>query len=153
LVIRDEIQGTDNGCTVTVTNTDTDEPWRRVDVYGEKSFQMQQSGTFRWEANDPGCLVIQRSGSGTAGLPFAWEAATGDTDAFEAAGEISIEVTDFSGYGECDFRLHDAADGQLVNFGTVTDGGENPLILSSEGRSQVYLADVECGVRVSAGEE
>jgi hypothetical protein len=152
LVIRDEIQGTDNGCTVTVTNTDTDESWRRVDVYGEKSFQMQQSGTFRWEANDPGCLVIQRSGSGTAEVPFAWEAATGDTDAFAAAGEISIEVTDFSGYSECDFRLHDAADGQLVNFGKVTNGGENQLILSSEGRSQVYLADVECGVRVSAGE-
>ena len=140
------------GCTVTVTNTDTG--YRKdVNVWGTKSFQVPTAGTFRWEASDPGCLVVQRSGSGKAVLPFSQKAGTGDTDVFaapKAPGTVAVQVLAFNGYGECDFELRDAADGQLVAFGTVPKG-KGPLRLEPNGRAQVYLADFAgCDVRVSA---
>jgi hypothetical protein len=153
LVISDKIEAGDNGCTVTVTNTDTGDQKVFENVWGTKTFQMQTAGTFRWAANDSGCLVVQHSGSGKAVLPFAQKAGTGDTDAFAAPqtpGKVAVQVLAFNGYGECDFELHDAADGQLVDLGTVTQG-QGPLQLEANGRSQVYLADFAgCDVRVSA---
>jgi hypothetical protein len=153
LVISDKIEAGDNGCTVTVTNTDTGDQNVFENVWGTKTFQMQTAGTFRWEANDSGCVVVQHSGSGTAALPFAQKAGTGDTDAFaapETPGKVAVQVLAFNGYGECDFELHDAADGQLVDLGTVTQG-QGPVRLEPNGRSQVYLADFAgCDVRVSA---
>ena len=122
-------------------------------VWGTKTFQMQTEGTFRWEANDPGCLVVQRSGSGKAVLPFSQKAGTGDTDVFaapKAPGKVAVQVLAFNSYGQCAFELHDAADGQLVDLGTVPQG-EGPLRLEPNGRSEVYLADFAgCDVRVSA---
>lgn len=76
IVIRDMIEGEDNGCTVTVTNIETGERGTITDSFGTRSFQVQDTGGFRWEANDPGCLVVGRSGPGTAVLPFAQEAGT-----------------------------------------------------------------------------
>jgi hypothetical protein len=109
---------------------------------------VQDTGTFRWEANDPGCLVIQRQGPGNAILPFAHQGG-GDSDAFETGGKITVEIADFLGNGECDLLLRDAANGQDLDFGTVTQGGD-PLVLDSGGRSPVYLAGLQCDVRVSA---
>lgn len=153
LVISDKIEAGDNGCIVTVTNTDTGDRKVFENVWGTKTFQMQTAGKFRWEANDSGCLVAQHSGSGMAALPFAQKAGTGDTDAFaapETPGKVAVQVLAFNGYGECDFELHDAADGQLVDLGTVTQG-QGPLRLEPNGRAQVYLADFAgCDVRVSA---
>ena len=115
---------------------------------------MQSTGTFRWEANDPRCRVVQRPGSGNAVLPFSSKAGTGDTDVFaapKAPGKVAVQVTAFNGYTKCDFELNDATDGQLVSLGTVPQG-EGPLLLDPSGRSQVYLADFKgCDVRVSAG--
>ena len=153
LVISDKIEAGDNGCTVTVTNTDTGDQEVIENVWGTKTFQMQTAGKFRWEANDSGCLVVQHSGSGKAVLPFAQKADTGDTDAFaapETPGKVAVQVLAFNGYSECDFELHDAANGQLVDLGTVTQG-QGPLRLEPNGHSQVYLADFAgCDVRVSA---
>ena len=150
LVISNKIY---TGCTVTVTNTDTGDQKVFENVWGTKTFQMQTAGTFRWEANDPGCLVVQRSGSVKAVLPFSQKAGTGDTDVFaapKAPGKVAVQVLAFNSYGRCDFELHDAADGQLVDLGTVPQG-KGPLRLEPNGRSQVYLADFAgCDVRVSA---
>jgi Caspase domain len=148
LVIRDEIQGSDNGCTVSVRNDDTGTEGVFESVYGTKSFQQHESGTFRWEANDPGCLVVQHSGAGERVLPFAQECCAGDTDAFEVQGMVRVEVEDFNGNSSCDFVLHSAEDGEVVDFGTIEEGG-GPLTLDPSGRSSVYLEDVYCGVRVS----
>jgi hypothetical protein len=148
LVISDRIQGNDAGCTVTVTNTGTGEK-NILNNYGTKSYQVQASGNFRWEANDSGCLVIQRPGPGKAVLPFVQEHGTGDTDAFHAPGRVAVEVKDFNGGSTCDLVLRDAADGRPVDFGTAHPNG--PLLLDPNGRSQVYLADLACSVRVSAG--
>lgn len=142
-----------DGCTVTLTNTDTGEPRVFDNVWGTQTFQMQTVGTFRWQADHPGCLVVQRSGSGKAVLPFSHKPDTGDTDVFaapRAPGTVAVEVLAFNGYGQCGFELHDAADGQLVAFGTVPEGA-GPLQLEPSGRSQVYLAGFTgCDVRVSA---
>ena len=152
LVISNKIEGA-NGCTVTVTNTDTGDQKVFENVWGTKTFQMQTAGKFRWEANDSGCLVVQHSGSGKAVLPFSQKAGTGDTDVFaapKAPGKVVVQVLAFNSYGECEFELHDAADGQLVDLGTVPQG-KGPLRLEPNGRSQVYLADFAgCDVRVSA---
>jgi hypothetical protein len=150
LVISDKISANDNGCTVTVTNTATKERKVVLKNYGTKSFQMQDTGNFQWEANNSECLVIQRPGPGKAVLPFVQEYATGDTDAFHAPGRISVSVLDFNGGDSCDLVLSDATDGRPVDFGTAPKGG-SPLVLDPNGRSQVYLTDLECSVRVSTG--
>jgi hypothetical protein len=153
LVISNMIEAGNNGCTITVTNTDTGDQKVFENVWGTKTFQMQTAGKFRWEANDSGCLVVQHSGSGKAVLPFSQKAATGDTDVFaapKAPGKVAVQVLAFNSYGACDFELHDAADGQLVDLGTVPQG-KGPLLLEPNGRSQVYLADFAgCDVRISA---
>ena len=153
LVISNKIEAGNIGCTVTVTNTATGDPKVFEDVWGTKSFQMPTAGKFRWEANDSGCLVVQRPGSGKAVPPFSQKAGTGDTDAFaapKAPGKVAVQVLAFNSYGECDFELRDAADGRLVDLGTVPQG-EGPLRLEPNGRSQVYLADFAgCDIRVSA---
>jgi hypothetical protein len=149
LVIRDTIEGEDNGCTVTVTNIETGEQRVVEDSYGTRSIQVQATGGFRWEANDPGCRVAGRAGAGKAVLPFAQQAGQGDTDAFEAPGAgVAVEVVDFGGNTECNFVLRDAADGRELDFGSVPADAGEPLVLDPSGRSQVYLEDVYCGVRV-----
>src|SRR5829696_2112441 len=64
LVISDEIEAGDKSCAVTVTNADTGEQKKFENVWGTMAFQMQTAGTFRWEANDSGCHVVQHSGPG-----------------------------------------------------------------------------------------
>jgi hypothetical protein len=85
---------------------------------------------------------------GKAPLPFAQGYATGDSDAFHSAGRLAVEVKDFNGGSTCNLQLHDAADGQVVDSGTAHKGA-GPLLLDPGGRSQVYLSDLECSVRVS----
>ncbi|HZN18324.1 MAG TPA: caspase family protein [Micromonosporaceae bacterium] len=150
LVIRDNISGMDNGCDVTVARTDGGGQKRILDdIYGAKSFQVHESGDFRWEASDPGCLVTQRPGPGKAVLPFAQDSG-GDTDAFEVGGPIAVQVVDFNGNSECKFVLHDATDGRQLDFGSVRQG-DGPHLLDPGGRPQVYVANLYCGVRISAG--
>jgi hypothetical protein len=143
----------DNGCTVTVTHTDTGDQRVFENIWGTQTFQMQTAGTFRWEANESGCRVVKRPGPGKAVLPFSHPADTGDTAAFaapKAPGSVFVGVRAFNSYGKCDFELHDAADGQLVDLGSVPQG-KGPLRLDPNGRSQVYLANVVgCDIRVSA---
>jgi hypothetical protein len=147
LVIRDNIEGIDNGCDVTVKNTDTGQQWEAKGIYGTRSYQVQETGSFSWEANDPGCLVVQSPGPGKAVLPFAQDGG-GDTDAFEPRGKVVVEVRDFHGNSGCDLVLHDATDGRQLDFGTVPKGGSR-MLLDPSGRTQVYLSNFYCGMRVS----
>ncbi|TQM62875.1 CHAT domain-containing protein [Humibacillus xanthopallidus] len=145
---------TSGGCTVAVTNTDTRYEEVFKNVWGTKTFQMQTAGTFRWQADDPGCLVRHRSGSGKAVLPFSQKPGEGDTDAFaapKAPGTVVVQVQAFNGYRMCTFELHDAADGRLVARATVAAPAKGPLRLDPLGRSQVYLSDFSgCDILVSA---
>jgi hypothetical protein len=151
LVIDDKIEGEDNGCDVVLTNTVTGERKVLDTIYGTRSFQIQDTGKFRWEANDEGCLVLQRSGPGAAALPFGQESYTGDTDAFTAPrppGKIAVQIREPDRSGTCDFELRDATDGRVVEIGSAPPG-KDTLLLDPYGRSRVYLADLECTVRVS----
>lgn len=151
LVIDDRREGMDGGCDVTVTNIDTNEQVKPATIYGTRSFQMHGTGTFRWEANDPGCRIIRRPGPGEAVLPFAQQPYLGDTDAFaapKAPGKIVVQLVNFDDT-ECDIELRDIADGRVLDFGTLHKDGL--VTLDPNGRSLVYLADLGCGVQISAG--
>jgi hypothetical protein len=151
LVIRND-SDVDGGCNVTLTHTDTGaRAWRGL--YGMMSYQVPDVGSFRWEANDILCRVIQRPGPGEAVLPFVHRAGTGDSDAFtppEETGKITVEVLEFHGGTECKFALKDVADGTTTDLGTVNEG-DGPRPLGASGRSQVYLDEVDCDAQVSAG--
>jgi hypothetical protein len=147
LAVRD-LGGLSEGCTVTLTNAETQEKWRREEIYNTKTFQIPQEGTFRTETNDPTCELIQLRGSGNASLPFSQECCAGDTEAFDAPAQVVVEVEDFNGNGECDFDLHDAGDGRVVHFGTAKPG-EKRVVLDPGGSERVYLSDLQCGVGVS----
>jgi eukaryotic-like serine/threonine-protein kinase len=148
LVIRDNIEGNDIGCDVTVKNTDAGQQEELTDIYGTLVIQVHETGSFSWEANDPGCLVVHRPGSGKAVLPFAQDGG-GDTDAFETRGKVAVEVKDFHGNSGCDLELYDATDGRQLDFGTVPKG-RSRLLLDPSGRDQVYLRNWYCGIRVSS---
>lgn len=154
IVIRDTIQNTDNSCEVTLKNADTGEQiGQAVDLQGTWSFQVSASGSYRWYKNDPDCLVEARTGTGTATLPFAQQANTGDTDAFTAPARVAVEVIDFNGSEECSPTLHDATNGEVLDSASVNHGSAGPLLLDPKGRTQVFLndsSDHACGMRLSA---
>ena len=110
---------------------------------------VREAGSFTWDANDPGCLVIQESGAGEVALPFA-HGSGADTDAFVASGRIAVEGVDFQGSPGCDIVLHDAGDGRQLDFGEVLQGAA-PLLLDPRGSSAIYVRNVYCKSRVSAG--
>jgi len=56
----------------------------------------------------------------------------------------------YNGNPECKVTLYDAADGRQLDFGSARQSG-SPLLLDPGGRSQVYLTNFYCGVRISAG--
>jgi hypothetical protein len=59
-------------------------------------------------------------------------------------------VTDFTGSSTCSFKLRDLATGVDIDYGTATKD-KNSIPLQTDGRSTVYLDNVECDVSVSAG--
>ncbi len=150
LVIRDNISGNDDGCDVTVTNVQSGgQVAAPTDIFESRSFQLRETGTFRWTANDPGCLVFLNPGAGETVLPFLHDHG-GDSDAFDARGPVAVDVVNFNGNPDCKFVLHDAADGRQLNVGSVRQGG-GPLLLDPGGQSHVYLSNLYCDARVSAG--
>jgi hypothetical protein len=149
LVIRNDGSAGD-GCAVTVTVVDSGHQVAApTDIYQSKSFQLRQTGTFRWKANAPGCLVFLNPGTGKTVLPFVHDDG-GDTDAFDTQGQVAVEVTDFHGNPECTFALHDAADGRQLDVGSVRQGA-GPLLLDPGQQSPVYLTNLYCGAHISAG--
>jgi hypothetical protein len=152
LVIANNIQQNDPGCFVTLLNEKSEELWKnsRPIWAGSKpnTFQMHDSGTFRWTVNNSGCLVVHRSGSPPVKLPMIVRGGQGDSAAFEAPQSVNVQVKHLEG-GSCELNLHDLATGLAVDIGTATNDGDSTL-LETHG-SQVYLADLLCDVSVSAG--
>jgi hypothetical protein len=150
IVIRDNIEGNDVGCDVTVTNTRSGDQRAWTGQYGAfTSYQMHDSGSFRYGVNNPGCLVVQHSGAGSVTLPFSWKPGTGDTDAFRTTGPVQVTVLDFAGNSSCDPELHAVKDGRILDYGTVEKGG-GPLSLEPQGETLVYVAEPYCGLRMTA---
>jgi hypothetical protein len=151
IVIRDHIEGSnDVGCDVTLTNTKTQDQRSWQDLYGPfRSYQMADSGSYRYEVSVPGCLVLARRGAGSVKLPFAFQTGIGDTDAFRTSGPVEVEAVDFSGNSSCGPELHALGDGRVLDFGDIARGA-GPVTLDPQGESLVYLTTPDCGVRVTA---
>lgn len=148
LAVREQA-GLEEGCVVRVLGEDGAAAFSWQGIYGTETFQVPRAGTFSLETNDPGCELVPLRGQGEQALPFAQECCLGDTPAFPAPDQVAVEVLDFNGNSTCSFDLLDADGGGVVHFGSATPGG-GPLLLDPGGAERVYLADLMCGVRVSA---
>jgi hypothetical protein len=150
LLIDDNIQGNDVGCTVGVVHVDSGRAVAMpTSVYSPVAVQMRDSGRFRWSVNDPGCLVLHRSGPGSTRLPFTPQQ-LGDTDAFTTNGPVTAEIVDDGGNSSCKLVLHDAEDGRQLEVKDVPrDAG--PVTLDPGGRTEVYLGSRYCLVKLSHG--
>ncbi|MFW5473994.1 caspase, EACC1-associated type [Knoellia sp. CPCC 206450] len=147
---RFELHGSGDGCTFTLEQGGTNLREVSDPIYSTRSFQVAQTGTFRWTASDSACRVVGRAGSGEATLPATFPPYRGDTDAFRATGPITVTVQDWEGNTECELTLRDPTDANAsspVDIRTVTT--EQPsTVLDPGGREAVYLEDLTCGVRV-----
>ncbi|MBU2662629.1 caspase family protein [Actinoplanes bogorensis] len=147
LTIKDNAQGNDPGCDVTVQRVGAAQPLAvPTDVYLPVTVQVRDSGEFRWTANDPGCLTQPRPGAGEVKLPFVPEV-LGDTDVFPASGLVTVEALDDHGNNSCDYELHDASDGRTLDT-KVQEKGAGPVQLDPLGATNVYLSSRYCNVRI-----
>lgn len=154
LRIRDAISdvsgGEDVGCHVMLTNEDSDNVRNWDDFYGTKTFQMRESGTFRYEVNDRGCLLLpQRGDGGTSPLPFTWSASNGDTPVFESPGAVEVRVENRHGTPTCDLWLMNDSDGRAIDNREAAEA-QTSVRLESNGPRRVYIAAPTCSIQVSA---
>jgi hypothetical protein len=150
LKVDDQTAHNDNGCTITLTDTDSGTHISLPpNLYGTTSWQIHQGGSFRWQTNDPGCLVAGEAGAGSAQLPLAWPAG-GDSDAFAAPARLAVQVTDYLGSPDCLLTLRDANNGQPIDFQTATaQHDNNTVVLNAGGHATAYLSNLQCAVRMS----
>jgi hypothetical protein len=150
-VIRDLIEGNDIGCDVTLTPTASGEPRQWLDLYGtHRSYQIAESGTFRYDVSDPACVIVAVAGAGRTKIPFNFRTGIGDTAAFTTSGKVRVEARDFAGNTSCDPELHAVGDGRVLDLGTIPEGSQRPVTLDPAGEDPVYIASPDCGIAVSA---
>ena len=139
-----------DGCDVTLTNLDSDDIRKWTYVYGPATFQMRESGTFRYDVSDPGCEVLpQRGDGGTENLSFVWSVAEGDSPVFESPGAVSVRVTDLQGSPSCVLDLMSDDDGRKLDTREASDTG-SPVRLESDGPRRVFIAATSCTFEVSS---
>ncbi|GAB7005764.1 hypothetical protein JCM18899A_32370 [Nocardioides sp. AN3] len=154
LRIKDDISGVsgvdDNGCDVTLTDDKTGNIVREWDsFYGVETFQMRRSGTFRWQVNDPGCLLFPQKGDGgMTALPFVWTGNEGDTPVFQSPGRVTAMIGDRHGSSTCDLYLISAVDGRALDFRTA-EADMTSVPLESDGPARVFIAAPSCAIQVS----
>jgi len=147
LVIRGD--GSGAGCTITLINRDTREPWSNpYPVYDTASFLISQGGTFQWSAEST-CTVFARPGPGSPTMPPVLDG-VGTSDGFKPPARITVKVKDFHGNQQCRLELHDVAAGGLVDTRDLTRQQEE-VALESFGRPLVYLFNDTCTVQLSPG--
>src|SRR5829696_3758272 len=148
LVVKNE-GGKGDGCIVTLRRRDSDWMWKNgYPVWDEASFQISESGTFRWEAGS-GCVALRRSGAGALSLPAIVEASR-ESDAFKPQASIVVKARDFHGNSSCELELRDVATGKKVDIGTLTKD-QDTVTLHPEGSPLVYLVPEFCTVQIRAG--
>ena len=150
LKVEDHIQGSDNGCRITLTDADGNQRWEAANFKDSVS-QIPWTGSFNWRVNDTGCLVVALPGTGTIKLPFPFDhVGDGDTAAFAAPGGVAVHVTDFQGNPYCEFSLHDATDGRAVAYANAKPGNGNDTVTLSPGQTRrVFLRSANCTGEVS----
>ena len=139
------------GCAVTLTEVGSGIGNQVAsNVYGVTKLQIQQTGAFRWQSNDPKCLITPLAGSGsaTACRSFRRQAATPTRSRHQRAGWGSG-----SGTSAATPRVYSASS-------TATTGRRSTwprprrqadtVTLSAHGKSRVYLYPEYCVVQVFA---
>ena len=149
--ISDVSEDDDTGCSVTLDRVEGDETWQWVDLYGTYAWQIPYAGSFTWKVSHPGCQIVTRATPGEVKLPATFPAYRGDTDAFLAPTPITVEARDLQDGEECEVVLKDpneTSQASSVDIGTATK--DKPSVsLDPAGHSEVYLAELSCGVRVT----
>jgi len=154
LRIKDDISdvsgGDDVGCNVTLTNKSSGNVRDWDDFFGTKTFQMRESGSFSWRANDRGCLVLPQPGDGGAVRPpFSWAAPEGDSPVFESPGSVTVRVEDRQGTPECELSLMSDDDGRPLDSREAAED-QASVVLESDGPGRVFIAETTCWIRVLA---
>jgi Caspase domain len=148
--LKVEDDGNGNGCDIVLTDAHGNQVLRHDSLYVQSVFQVQKTGSFRWRVSRQ-CLVAPLAASGTVTVPFAIDQSDdGDSLAFTAPARVVVRATNYHGDASCDFQLHDATDGRLLDFQTAQPG-QDTVTLSPNGSRTVYLSLSSCGVHVSAG--
>jgi len=149
LQVEDHIQGSDNGCTITLTDADGNQREQATN-FKASVFQIPWTGSFNWRVNN-GCLAAALPGTGTIKLPFPFDqSGDGDTPAFAPPGRVAVHVTDFYGDSYCEVSLHDATNGQAVAYAKATPGNGNDTVTLSPGQTRrVFLRSANCAGEVS----
>ena len=153
LRIKDAISevsgGDDVGCSVTLTHVDSDNVHEWEGIYGTRTFQLRESGTFRYQRNDPGCLLLpQRGDGGVASPPFHWSLPDGDSPVFESPGAVTVDIRNRFGTSTCDLWLISDEDGQALDSRDVMEN-QSSVRLESNGPGRVFIAASTCAVQVS----
>jgi hypothetical protein len=145
LVVRND--GSSDGCTVTLTNRDTNETWSNgYPVHETASFVIPQAGTFRWSA-ESACTVLSRPGPGNLTLPAVVDG-LGTSDAFKPPEMITVRVKDFHGNQRCALELRDVVGGTVVDIGELNQQTDS-VTLQPQGRPLVFLVNDACAVQIS----
>ncbi len=150
--LKIDASGYGGGCILTLIDTHSGNRDRLADsLYATSTFQIPDTGKFRWGVNDPRCNVVPLLGTGTETLPFAIEASgPNESGVFATPGDVLVHVTDWEGNPSCEFRLYDPASGTEIYFATATKGQSDTVPLHPEGRKTAYLHLEDCKVEVSA---
>ena len=149
--LKIEDNGYGNGCSLWVIDAHGTQTDLADGLYDTSTFQISDTGTFRWRVNDPRCNVVALPGTGTEILPFSIDqSGAGDSGVFAAPAKVMVHVKDWHGSPSCDFRLYDPASGVELDFVTATQGKSETVTLAPSGRKTAYLALNDCGVVVSA---
>jgi hypothetical protein len=151
--LKIDASGYGNGCSLTYIDTHTgNQQYLAGNLYETSTFQISDTGTFRWRVNDPRCLVVPLRGTGTVHLPFTIDQSDADdSEVFTAPASVAVHVTDWYGNSTCKVGLFDPATGDLLDVATATRGQQETVTLDPSGRKQAYLGLNGCAVQVSAG--
>ena len=152
LVLRDTFEGNDPGCSITLTGTGPDRavPLPTRVFYGSVKWQIHQTGTLRWQVNDPKCLVTPLDGSGSLTLPVTVLPTLGDSDAFTPGSDLAVHVNDFGGNPRCQMTAVDASTGAPLDALTAMPGQAQDLTLHTGTAASAYVNPGGCGVTISA---
>ena len=151
--LKIDASGYGNGCSLTYINTRTgNQHLLASSLYGISTFQISDTGTFRWRVNDGRCIVVPLRGTGTVHLPFTIDQFdASDSAVFTAPASVTVHVTNWYGDSSCKFGLSDPITGDLLDIATAIRGRQETVTLDPGGRKQAYLGVSGCAVQVSSG--
>ena len=136
------------GCIMSLTDTHSGAKIPLpVGQYGTSILQIHQTGSFRWQVNDPaGCTVTPLAGSGTAKPTFRFDqVGNGDSNAFTAPRRVAVQLTGQRNR-ECKIVLYDPANGQKLDHAEPVKG---TVTLNLRGSPTAYLQFHFCHAWIS----